>query len=153
MQFKVPQNIDLADKIIGPLTLVQFIYLLVGGMIFYIFLKFGNTLLFIFIGIPAALLSLFLAFVKVQDQPFSKFLLSLVFYLTRPKQRVWHKELELEELPHLETKEQRNKETEKQPAKKVEKSDLEKLSQILDTRGWSGVPTEELKNKETKEQS
>lgn len=144
MQFKVPQNIDMEDKIIGPLTLIQFVYLMIGGAMFYITLKTGNTALLIFVGIPIALVALFLAFIKIHDQPFSKFVVSLLSYIARPKQRVWHKELELEGIPYAETKEPKNRETKVQPQKMVEKSDLEKLSQILDTKGWSGLPKEDM---------
>ncbi len=127
------------DKIIGPLTLKQFIYLMAGGTIFYIFLKTGNQTLLVFIGIPAALLALFLAFVKIQDQPFSKFFVSFLLYLFTQKQRVWHKEAENEEMPQPKT--QIKIETKKVAAKKsVEKSDLEKLANVLDTRGWAGLP-------------
>lgn len=89
-QYKVPQNIDMQDKIFGPLTLFQFLYLLVGGMFAYLLLK-TSLYLFIAFGVPVILIALAFAFVKVQDQPFSKFLSSLVHYLLTPKTWVWHK--------------------------------------------------------------
>jgi len=89
-QYKVPQNIDMQDKIFGPLTLFQFLYLLIGGMFSYALLK-TSIYLFIAFGIPVVVLALAFAFVKVQDQPFSKFLASLVHYLLTPKTWVWHK--------------------------------------------------------------
>jgi len=142
VQFKVPQNIDLEDKIIGPLTLIQFVYLMIGGAIFYIMFKAGNTALLVFVGIPAALIAVFLAFVKINDQPFSRFVVSLMSYMARPKQRVWHKEIELEGTPELQHVPKVVNKTPKPVAKAVEKSDLEKLAQILDTKGWSGLPKE-----------
>lgn len=141
MQFKVPQNIDLEDKIIGPLTLIQFVYLMIGGAVFYIMFKAGNTTLLVFVGIPAALLAVFLAFVKINDQPFSRFVVSLLSYMARPKQRVWHKQLELEGTPEIKVAPKAIKKTAKPVARAVEKSDLEKLSQIMDTKGWSGIST------------
>lgn len=89
-QYKVPQNIDMQDKIFGPLTLFQFLYLLVGGMFAYALLKI-SIYLFIAFGIPIGVMALAFAFIKVQDQPFSKFLGSLVHYTTTPKNWVWHK--------------------------------------------------------------
>ena len=69
MQFKVPQFIDIEDKIIGPLTLKQFIYLL-GGLgviaISWFYFKLG---VFIIISIPILVLSLGLAFFKVNGRP------------------------------------------------------------------------------------
>lgn len=89
-QYKVPQNVDMQDKIVGPLTMFQFLYLLAGGMIFYSTFKAGQTVLMILVGIPAALVGLAFAFVKVNDQPFNKFVVSFAFFLTHPKSRVWH---------------------------------------------------------------
>lgn len=89
-QYKVPQNIDMQDKIFGPLTLFQFLYLLTGGMFAYALLKI-SLYLFIAFGIPVGVLALAFAFVKVQDQPFSKFLGSLIHYNLTPKTWVWHK--------------------------------------------------------------
>ncbi|MCL5795631.1 MAG: PrgI family protein [Patescibacteria group bacterium] len=144
MQFKVPQNIDMEDKIIGPLTLLQFIYLVIGGVFLYSTIKAGNTAMIIFAGIPVALLALALCFVKIQDQPFSKFVVSLIFYITRPKTRIWNKSTTLEELPT--TQATQPTQALKTPAhKKVEKSELEKLSQVIDTRGWAGISNDHIK--------
>ena len=86
MQFKVPQNIDLEDKIIGPLTLMQFVYLAAGGVIIYITRELASAPVFWLIAIPVAIISLSLTFLKVQDQPFSHFLYSLAIYITKPMQ-------------------------------------------------------------------
>lgn len=92
MQFKVPQNIDLEDKIVGPLTLTQFIELLLGGVFVYIiFTQSGiASVAFIFLGIPIGLFSLALAFLKINDQPFGQFFLSLLRFIGRPKMFAWH---------------------------------------------------------------
>lgn len=89
-QYKVPQNVDMQDKIVGPLTMFQFLYLLAGGMIFYTTFKAQQTVLMILVGIPAALVGLAMAFVKVNDRPFGQFVIAYIFYLTHPKSRVWH---------------------------------------------------------------
>lgn len=95
MQFKVPQNIDMADRIVGPLTLIQFLYLLVGGIIVYaLFSTIApiNPGLFLALAAPITLFSLALAFLKIQDQPFPKFVASFFVYVRRPKARVWLKD-------------------------------------------------------------
>jgi len=95
MDAKVPQNIDMQDKVIGPLTLVQFFYLLFGGLFIYLLNSWtAGTFLrpfFWLIAIPVALLSFALAFVKIQDRPFIYFIFSLFRYLKRPRRRVWQK--------------------------------------------------------------
>ncbi len=135
MQFKVPQNIQMEDKIIGPLTMKQFVYLLVGGMVTYATIKSYNTTMFLFVGLPVGILALCLAFIKIQDQPFSKFILSLVSYLLKPKQRVWQKDRIVYATSSPIVQEKVGKDKKQFAPKEVEKSELEKLSYILDTRG------------------
>lgn len=95
MDAKVPQNIDMQDKVIGPLTLVQFFYLLFGGLFIYLLNNWtaGTFLrpLFWLIAIPVGLFSFALAFVKIQDRPFIFFVFAMLRYLKRPRRRVWQK--------------------------------------------------------------
>ncbi|MDD3711839.1 MAG: PrgI family protein, partial [Patescibacteria group bacterium] len=91
MQFRVPQNIDLEDKVIGPMTLKQFVYVLAGGMLDYVCFLIFDTTLFILLALPITLFFLAMAFAKVQDQPFPKFLQNFIIFLFIPKQRVWNK--------------------------------------------------------------
>jgi hypothetical protein len=96
MQYKVPQNIDLEDKIVGPFTMKQFIYLLVGGTIIYGWWNYANTYvdpspmsIFIPLALPVGLLTFCLALVKVNDRPFELFLLNIFKFIFSPKQRMW----------------------------------------------------------------
>ncbi len=135
MQFKVPQNIDMADRIVGPLTLVQFLYLLIGGIVVYfLFTLFGsiNPTFFLATGGPVALFVLALAFLKIQDQPFPKFVGAFLVYLTRPKMRVWYKEgLD----PALIITPDIKADKPELQAKRIKRSQLDHLSQVLDTAG------------------
>lgn len=83
------------DKVIGPLTLQQFFYLLFGGLFIYLLNSwtYGSPFRFFFwlIAVPIALLSFALAFIKIQERPFLHFLGSLVKYMRRPRTRVWQK--------------------------------------------------------------
>lgn len=134
MQFKVPQNIDLEDKIVGPLTLIQFVYCLVGGLICYIIYQLipsyiGVVLL---IDIPIALVALALAFLKIQDQPLSHFIAAGIQYFNKPKVRYWMRlgqtRPAISEAPVAVKKEITIEK------RKIEKSDLEKLAYVLDTK-------------------
>jgi len=94
-RYLVPQHIEMADKLVGPMTLAQFLYLLAGGIFCYALLISGLTRI---ITVPLALiigsLALALAFLKINDQPFSKMMLAFVAYSLRPKERYWeHTEL------------------------------------------------------------
>jgi len=122
---------------------MQFIYLMAGGMIIYATFEIAQPAVFWIIAIPVALLTLSLAFVKVQDQPFTKFLTSAAFFFVKPKKRYWYKDPKDEKFEE-ETKPERELPKEKStPEKKVEKSELEKLAGLISTE-----PTEEIVKKQ-----
>lgn len=91
MQFNVPQFIEIEDKIVGPLTLKQFLYLAGGGAILFFAWYFSKLWLFVIIAIPVAALSFALAFLKIHGRPFIHFLTSLIGYLFKPKLYIWKK--------------------------------------------------------------
>jgi hypothetical protein len=86
------------DRILGPLTMIQFIYAVVGGGFCYaIYMSpipkpFSYVLI-----IPIALLVLALDFLKINERPFLDFLLSVLQFTSVPRQRLWHHE----DLPDL----------------------------------------------------
>lgn len=92
MRYQVPQFIEIEDKVVGPLTVKQFIYL-VGGLglsfMFYRFLPIYISMILI-IGIEA--LSLSLAFYKINNKPFIDFLESAFLYYTKDNLYIWKKE-------------------------------------------------------------
>lgn len=91
MRFEVPQFIEVEDKIFGPLTWKQFIYLAGGGgaiVMLYIFLPFFLFLLF---AAPIAALAAGLAFFPVNNRPLSVFLESMVKYLSSSRLYLWKK--------------------------------------------------------------
>ncbi|MEI6843283.1 MAG: PrgI family protein [bacterium] len=92
MRYQVPQFIDIEDKIIGPLTLKQFVYLAGGAGIVFLVYHF----LPIFLAIPLIAgvigLSLGLAFYKVNNKPFIDFLESAFMFYTRGNLYIWKKE-------------------------------------------------------------
>lgn len=103
MRYELPQFIDVEDKLFGPLTFKQFIYLLGGGSICYIcynFLPFTIAMLFI---IPVGLLSAALAFYKLNTRPFIEVLQNFVTYILRPKSYLW-KRVEQKQLQTVSTK-------------------------------------------------
>jgi hypothetical protein len=94
MRFEVPQFIEIEDKIFGPLTWRQFLYLGGGiGMAVVMFLMLPFIIFAIF-GIPLALLAGALAFYPVNSRPFSYFLESFVNYTTKDKLYLWRKKEE-----------------------------------------------------------
>ncbi len=92
MQFQVPQYIDVEDKIIGPLTLKQFLYVAAaGGLSFMLFFYVQMWLWFIFsiflVGAAASL-----AFVKINGLPLIHIILSAISFYWQPQTYVWQPE-------------------------------------------------------------
>ena len=91
MHFNVPQFIELEDKIIGPLTLKQFLFLAGGGgllVFLWFFVSFG---IFIIIAIPVGLFCAACAFYKINGRPFVSLIGSILNYFSKPKLYLWRK--------------------------------------------------------------
>lgn len=91
MQFIVPQFIDIEDKVIGPFTFKQFMYMAGGlGLAFTIY-----KLLPPFISVPIALgvvvLAVMLTFYKVNGKPFVFTLQSFIYFIFQSKLYIWKK--------------------------------------------------------------
>lgn len=92
MRYQVPQFIEIEDKIVGPLTLKQFVYLAGGaGMAFVVFRFFPLYIAIIPIAI-IIVLSLALAFYKVNNKPFIDFMEAAFMYYTKQNLYIWKKE-------------------------------------------------------------
>lgn len=136
MQYKVPQKIDLEDKIIGPLTLKQFIYLLSGAMLDYlIFSSIASSFLAWLLIFIVSLLALAFAFVQVEEQPFSYLMANVLSYLLRPKIRLWDKRSKIIKMIQFKNKKKEKPGPEIRNPAEV-KSSLETLARVLDTHGW-----------------
>ncbi len=95
MRFEVPQFIEIEDKIFGPLSWRQFLYLGGGvGMGVVLFLT-TNLIVFIIVGLPLAALAGALAFYPVNNRPFSYFLEAIVNYVRGTKLYLWRQKREV----------------------------------------------------------
>lgn len=84
-QYQVPQFIDIEDRIIGPLTLKQFLYLAFAAALLFVFWFLFKLYIWIIIALPIAVIALAFAFLKINDRPFIYFFLAAVFYFIKPK--------------------------------------------------------------------
>jgi PrgI family protein len=97
MKFRVPQFIDIEDKVIGPLTLKQFGYCLgAGGLAFLIWTFISIKFFAILIILPTSGLFLALAFVKFNNRPLEDLLQSAFTYYTGSKIYTWKQPNELQ---------------------------------------------------------
>ncbi|MES2994500.1 MAG: PrgI family protein [Patescibacteria group bacterium] len=92
MEYQVPQFIEVEDKIIGPLTLKQFIYLAGGGGLAAIFLLYLPLLFGIILSIPVVALAAALAFYKVNNKTFVEMLEAGFKYYVGGRLYLWKKE-------------------------------------------------------------
>ncbi len=92
MRYQVPQFIDVEDKIIGPFTIKEFMYIVGGGGLCFI----AYTFLPLYVAIIAigliAPLSIALAFYKINNKPFIDFLESAFLFYTKNNLYIWKKE-------------------------------------------------------------
>jgi hypothetical protein len=137
-RYIVPQFIDEEAKILGKITVRQFVILILAFIIEFIIFRYGSIGLFLvsllFVAAPAALFS----FAKINGQKFHIFLLHFIFTNKRPKLRVWNKNISNEDarfsLSKFENRER--KESKKIIQKKrLSSSRLAELSLVVDTGG------------------
>jgi hypothetical protein len=91
MRFQLPQFIDVEDKIFGPFTLKQFIYLAGGASVALVTTTFFGLFFGLLLATPVVVLALALAFYKVNNRPFINILESAFKYSTKDKLYIWQK--------------------------------------------------------------
>lgn len=135
MQFVVPQFIEVEDKIVGPLSVRQFLIFLVGFGIIFILFKLLSFVVFIIAAMMVFALTGIFAFAKINGQAFHYFFLNIIYTIKRPHLKVWQKEITSKEIAEVHRKET-IKTTKVIPAKKiVTSSKLAQLSLVVDTGG------------------
>lgn len=95
MRFEVPQFIEIEDKIFGPFTWRQFVYLgggLGAAVVMFLYLPIIISLI---IGIPLALLAGALAFYPINNRPFSFFLEAIWNYVTGTRMYLWRRKADV----------------------------------------------------------
>ncbi len=133
--YKVPQNVEAEDKLLGPFTFKQFLYLLGAGfgiILAWLFFKI-NPWLVVFPILPVMVL-LLLGLYHREDQPVETYLVAAFNYLVKPRKRMWDNEGFEEMLKVTKSKQPTP------PALKnleSERGQLKRLAQIMDTRGWA----------------
>jgi hypothetical protein len=92
MQFQTPQFVEVEDKIIGPLSFRQFLYLAGGGGLSYTLYRILPLFPAILLILPVVGLAVSLAFVKIYERPFIDVLEAFFNYSTKNKLYIWKQE-------------------------------------------------------------
>jgi hypothetical protein len=130
IQYKVPQNIDMQDRVIGPLTMVQFLYAVFGGGFAYISFSSFPSPINILAAFLIAAFTACIIFVKINERPFLSFLGNLISFSMTPRFRVWSKsttpfKVDVYANPNNQKKTIINE-------KHISKEDLSKLAETID---------------------
>jgi hypothetical protein len=142
MEYQVPQFIEVESKIVGPLTLKQFIYLAGGTGLCVLFFVYLPIIFAFLLSAPVAALALALSFYKVNGKPFSEVLEAGFSYYTGAKFFLWKHKTP----PDLKQTVQRSDVVATQtnePSSKLTRGKLSELAWSLDVP--SGAPPEEEK--------
>ncbi|MDR0979912.1 MAG: PrgI family protein [Candidatus Nomurabacteria bacterium] len=91
--YKVPQDVEAEDKLLGPFSFRQFVYLLIGaGLLaaaYGLFSVGGIIALFAIVPVPPALILIILALPLRKEQTMTQYLGSVLKFHLNPKVRVW----------------------------------------------------------------
>lgn len=146
MQFKVPQNVQMADKIVGPLTFKQLIIVACGGAISYFIYMSTSNMYVLTVWGPAtaipAILTLAIAFLRINDIPFLKFVLLQLQRALTPQRRMFQRgsaEVFRSILAPTSSQTAQNQKTIKKLARKEETiqqqaQNLDNITKILDSQ-------------------
>lgn len=132
-QVTVPQFIENEDKIMGPVTVRQFIIMFLTAILTYVLYKVMDFELFILCAILLDGSAAILAFLKVNGQPFHFFILHILQTTKNPSLRVWRR------APYTETSAEdialKDIKPKTPSAPKVTGHRLHDISLVLDTGG------------------
>lgn len=142
-QYKVPQDVEAEDKILGPLSMRQFIYVVIGlawaGIMYLIFSK--AVVVMILLILPVTGFFLVMGFGRRQEQSFENYFIAAVKFLLEPRVRKWQKDLsqdqlvrKVEKLPEI------------IPAKNISRGSLKQLALVMDTHGAQKDPAIQLQD-------
>ena len=135
--YKVPQDVEAEDKLLGPFTFRQFIYLIIVAVAIAIAWGLAQILLPLAI-LPLPIILFFgaLALPLRKDQPMEIYLAAVVSYFLRPKKRLWQAdgvespiEITVPKIPEVQLSKDIS------PTEAVER--LGFLANVIDSEGWS----------------
>jgi hypothetical protein len=92
MEYQVPQFIEVEDKIFGPFTLKQFIYLAGGAGLTVVIVLYLPLFIAIILAIPVVAFSAALAFYRVNNKSFVEMLEAGFNYYTKGRLYLWKKD-------------------------------------------------------------
>lgn len=132
-QYKVPSNVETEDKILGPLSVKQFIYVVIGLMWGFIAIRLiapFNIVVGLVIAAPITLTMFALGFIQREGISFENYFTASIQYFMSPRKLVWHKDEHVKSI-----KEAPKVIKAPEQAREYSQGQLQKLAFTLDTHG------------------
>lgn len=132
-QYKVPQNVETEDKILGPLSVKQFIYVIIALMWAFLMWRIFSSYIIVALifAFPVTGFFLLLGFGQREGVPFEDYVVAFIRFLIVPRKRMWIKDDSKEVI----VKDVEKPKDEFALGKNVSSGQLKKLANIIDTRG------------------
>lgn len=135
--YKVPQDVEAEDKLLGPFSFRQFVFLIIAIIALGAAYILGRILLPLgLIPVPIALFFGALALPLRKDQPMEVYLAAVISFMLKPKKRLWQPDgieyLVEVTAPKTEETTRRNSYDQEEVQRR-----LSYLANLVDSRGWS----------------
>lgn len=137
-QYKVIQDVEAEDKLLGPLTLRQFIYAGVTAIMLYLsyFAATHHATFLVALFFPIAATTGFFAFPWGRDQPTEIWALAKVRFLIKPRRRIWDQS-GTKELVSITAPKTMHVDYTNGLSQNEVRSRLHALADTIDSRGWA----------------
>ena len=135
--YKVIQDIEAEDKLIGPFGIRQFIYLIIIAVTLFIGFKLSTVAWFLVLPLlPHTIFFAMLALPFGGEQPTETWLLAKIRFAMKPRIRVWDQD-GVKELVTITAPKKIEKPLTKNMTEGEVRSRLEALANTIDSRGWA----------------
>lgn len=136
--YKVLQDIEAEDKLVGPLSLRQFIYFCAAALCIYLSVIFVTKQVFFLLAftLPPALFCGFFAFPWSREQPTEIWALARIRFMLKPRRRIWNQS-GVKELVTVTAPKRVEKTYTNGLSQDEVHSRLNALANTIDSRGWA----------------
>ena len=135
--YKVPQDVEADDKLIGPFSFRQFVFVLfMSASMYFAYLLGSINIVMGMLPVPFIIFFAALAFPWRKDQPTEVYLTALIHFWIKPRKRLWNQEGQIEHVVITAPKKVDHQYTDGMSNTEV-RSRLHTLASTLDSRGWA----------------
>lgn len=135
--YKVIQDIEADDKLVGPFGIRQFIYLMIVAVSLYLAYRIGSVAWYLALPLlPHMLFFSLLALPFGGEQPTETWLLAKIRFAIKPHRRIWNQS-GIQELVTITVPKRIEKHLTKEMSQSEVKSRLQALANTIDSHGWA----------------